>query len=206
MSLRSFRSENVSKFVKAFLDVDKNTAKILYQSFKNDYPIYVTRDIEQAKQWIKSKAKGTQRYGLTASSGAKRLRRYGIWVQNKINAPVWFLNNKEDVRSSFYLEETATEFDIQGLELDWTVVCWDGNLRFNGNNFEYYCFTGTKWNNVRKEEQILYLKNSYRVLLTRARQGFVIFIPNGDKNDKTMLPDYYDGIYNYLKEIGIAEI
>lgn len=206
VSLRSFRSENVSKFVKAFLDVDKNTAKILYQSFKNDYPIYVTRDIGQAKQWIKSKAKGTQRYGLTASSGAKRLRRYGIWVQNKINAPVWFLNNKEDVRSSFYLEETATEFDIQGLELDWTVVCWDGNLRFNGNNFEYYSFTGTKWNNLRKEEQILYLKNSYRVLLTRARQGFVIFIPNGDKNDKTMLPDYYEGIYNYLKEIGIDEI
>ncbi|MGM9572225.1 MAG: DNA/RNA helicase domain-containing protein, partial [bacterium] len=118
----------------------------------------------------------------------------------------WFLNDRNDVRSSFYLEETATEFDIQGLELDWTIICWDANLRFNGLEFEYYNFLGTKWNNVRNEANILYLKNAYRVLLTRARQGFIIFIPNGDENDKTMLPAYYDGVYSYLKNIGIEEI
>lgn len=122
VSLRSFRSENVSAFVKALLDVDKETVRTLYQQFKNDYPICITRDLQKAKQWVKDKAKGTQRYGLTASSGAKRLRKYGVWVQNKIDAPVWFLNDKDDVRSSYYLEETATEFDIQGLELDWTIV------------------------------------------------------------------------------------
>ena len=206
VSLRSFRSENVSAFIKALLDVDKEEAHNLYQQFKNDYPICLTRDLQKAKQWVKDKAKGSERYGLTASSGAKRLRKYGIWVQNKIDAPVWFLNDRNDVRSSFYLEETATEFDIQGLELDWTIICWDANLRFNGLEFEYYNFLGTKWNNVRNEDNILYLKNAYRVLLTRARQGFIIFIPNGDENDKTMLPAYYDGVYSYLKDIGIEEI
>lgn len=206
VSLRSFRSENVSAFIKALLDVDKEEAYNLYQQFKNDYPICLTRDLQKAKQWVKDKAKGSERYGLTASSGAKRLRKYGIWVQNKIDAPVWFLNDRNDVRSSFYLEETATEFDIQGLELDWTIICWDANLRFNGLEFEYYNFLGTKWNNVRNEANILYLKNAYRVLLTRARQGFIIFIPNGDENDKTMLPAYYDGVYSYLKNIGIEEI
>ena len=196
----------LTNFIKALLDVDKEEVHNLYQQFKNDYPICLTRDLQKAKQWVKDKAKGSERYGLTASSGAKRLRKYGIWVQNKIDAPVWFLNDRNDVRLSFYLEETATEFDIQGLELDWTIICWDANLRFNGLEFEYYNFLGTKWNNVRNEANILYLKNAYRVLLTRARQGFIIFIPNGDETDKTMLPAYYDGVYSYLKNIGIKEI
>lgn len=206
VSLRSFRSENVSSFVKALLDVDKERAKNLYQGFKDKYPIVVTRNLDQAKKWILKKSFGSQRYGLTASSGAKRLRRYGIWVDNKINAPNWFLNGKEDVRSSYFLEETATEFEIQGLELDWSIVCWDANLRFNDNNFEYYNFKGTKWQNVNKEDNILYLKNAYRVLLTRARQGFVIFVPKGDRHDETMKTEFYDGIYEYLKEIGLEEI
>ena len=206
VSLRSFRSENVAAFVKAVLDVNTINANQLYQKFSDDYPIYITRDSENAKKWVKEKAKGSQRYGMTASSGAKRLRKYGVWVQNKVDAPNWFLNGKNDVRSSFFLEETATEFDIQGLELDWTVICWDANLRFNGNHFEYFNFNGTKWQNVHKEDNILYLKNAYRVLLTRARQGFIIFIPTGDKDDTTMLPDFYNGIYNYFKDIGIKEL
>ena len=206
VSLRSFRSEKVSAFVKALLDVDREKAYNLYRNFRNDYLICITRDLQEAKKWVKNNAKGTQRYGLTASSGAKRLRKYGVWVQNKVDAPSWFLNDMDDIRSSFYLEETATEFDIQGLELDWTIVCWDANLRFNGVEFEYYNFTGTKWNNIRNEDNILYLKNAYRVLLTRARQGFIIFIPTGDDNDMTSQQEYYDGIYNYLKEIGIKEI
>lgn len=206
VSLRSFRSENVSSFVKALLDVDKKRAISLYKGFKDKYPIVITRNLDQAKQWILKNSLGSQRYGLTASSGAKRLRKYGIWVENKINAPNWFLNGKEDVRSSYFLEETATEFEIQGLELDWSIVCWDANLRFNGNNFEYYNFKGTKWQNVNKEDNILYLKNAYRVLLTRARQGFIIFVPTGEKQDETMKPEFYNGIYDYLKEIGLEEI
>lgn len=208
VSLRSFRSENVSAFVKALLDVDKETAESLYMKFKMVYPVCVTRDLDTAKKWIKERAKGSQRYGIIASSGAKRLRKYGVWVQNKIDAPNWFLNGKEDVRASYFLEETATEFDIQGLELDWTIVCWDANLRFINNRFEYYDFRGTKWQNIRKDENILYLKNAYRVLLTRARQGIILFVPKGndDDVDVTMKSSFYDGIYNYLKEIGIEEI
>ena len=159
-----------------------------------------------AKNWVRQKAKGSQRYGLTASSGAKRLRKYGIWVQNKVDAPNWFLNGKDDIRSSYFLEETATEFDIQGLELDWTILCWDANLRFNNNHFEFFNFSGTKWQNINSKDNILYLKNAYRVLLTRARQGFIIFVPTGDKSDITMQPSFYNGIYEYLKEIGIEEI
>lgn len=180
VSLRSFRSENVSDFVKALLDVDIDTAKRLYEQFNNDYPVFVTRNLHKAKLWVRSQAKGSQRYGLTASSGAKRLRKYGIWVQNKIEATNWFLNGKNDVRSSFHLEETATEFDIQGLELDWTIVCWDADLRFENGDFKHLKFVGTKWQNIKSADNILYLKNAYRVLLTRARQGFVIFVPSGD--------------------------
>lgn len=206
VSLRSFRSENVSNFVKALLDVDIDTAKRLYEQFNNDYPVFVTRNLHKAKLWVRSQAKGSQRYGLTASSGAKRLRKYGIWVQNKIEATNWFLNGKNDVRSSFHLEETATEFDIQGLELDWTIVCWDADLRFENGNFKHLKFVGTKWQNIKSADNILYLKNAYRVLLTRARQGFVIFVPRGDETDMTAKPKYYDGIYRYLKSVGIKEL
>ena len=206
VSLRSFRSENVSNFVKALLDVDIDTAKRLYEQFNNDYPVFVTRNLYKAKLWVRSQAKGSQRYGLTASSGAKRLRKYGIWVQNKIEATNWFLNGKNDVRSSFHLEETATEFDIQGLELDWTIVCWDADLRFENGDFKHLKFVGTKWQNIKSADNILYLKNAYRVLLTRARQGFVIFVPTGDETDTTAKPEYYDGIYRYLKSVGIKEL
>lgn len=206
VSLRSFRSENVSNFVKALLDVDIDTAKRLYEQFNNDYPVFVTRNLHKAKLWVRSQAKGSQRYGLTASSGAKRLRKYGIWVQNKIEATNWFLNGKNDVRSSFHLEETATEFDIQGLELDWTIVCWDADLRFENGDFKHLKFVGTKWQNIKSADNILYLKNAYRVLLTGARQGFVIFVPTGDETDMTAKPEYYDGIYRYLKSVGIKEL
>ena len=206
VSLRSFRSENVSNFVKALLDVDIDTAKRLYEQFNNDYPVFVTRNLHKAKLWVRSQAKGSQRYGLTASSGAKRLRKYGIWVQNKIEATNWFLNGKNDVRSSFHLEETATEFDIQGLELDWTIVCWDADLRFENGDFKHLKFVGSKWQNIKSADNILYLKNAYRVTLTRARQGFVIFVPTGDETDMTAKPEYYDGIYRYLKSVGIKEL
>lgn len=206
VSLRSFRSENVSNFVKTLLDVDIDTAKRLYEQFNNDYPVFVTRNLHKAKLWVRSQAKGSQRQGLTASSGAKRLRKYGIWVQNKIEATNWFLNGKNDVRSSFHLEETATEFDIQGLELDWTIVCWDADLRFEKGDFKHLKFVGTKWQNIKSADNILYLKNTYRVLLTRARQGFVIFVPPGDETDTTAKPEYYDGIYRYLKSVGIKEL
>lgn len=203
VSLRSFRSENVAGFVKNVLDVNRESAQQLLSQFKKDYPVWITRDLARAKAWVINKAKGSERYGVIASSGSKRLRKHGIWVQNKVDAPTWFLNGKDDVRSSYFLEETATGFDIQGLELDWSVLCWDANLRFNNGSFEYYSFVGSKWQKVSKQENLLYLKNAYRVLMTRARQGFVIFVPEGDEGDITRQPHYYDGVYEYLVSLGI---
>ncbi len=206
VSLRSFRSEKVSEFVKALLDVDLNHAKAVYQDLQKNYPIVMTRDIVKAKHWVQTHARGTERYGITASSGARRLRKYGVWVQSKIEAKNWFLNAKQDVRSSYFLEETATEFDIQGLELDWTIICWDANMRFEHTAFQYYDFKGAKWQRVNNLVAKSYIKNTYRVLLTRARQGFVIFVPPGDEDDYSRPREYYDGIYEYLKLIGIESI
>mgnify|MGYP000725354455 CR=1 FL=1 len=205
VSLRSFRSEQVSAFVKALLDIDKEKAQTLYKELKSRYPIVITRDLEKARKWVRRKARGSERYGLVASSGAKRLRSYGIWVQSDITAENWFLNEKSDVRSSYFLEDTATEFHIQGLEIDWTIVAWDADFRMKDGIFEPYNFKGTKWNVINKEEDRLYRKNAYRVLLTRARQGFVIFVPEGSSIDETRKHSYYDNTYKYLCDLGIEE-
>jgi len=205
-SIRSFRSENVSKLIKTILDCDKEEAKLLLSKLEDKYPILLTRDIAKAKNWLKENARGTERIGMTASSGANRLKPHGICVQMEIDAKNWFLNSKDDVRSSFYLEDTATEFDIQGLELDWTCVAWDADLRFSNNEWSYKSFRGAKWQNINDEERIIYLKNAYRVLLTRARQGLIIFIPKGEITDPTRNPDFYEGTYHYLRELGIKEI
>jgi hypothetical protein len=206
ISIRSFRNEHVSAFVKALLDVDVQKAKSLYETIKSQYPVIVTRDLDTARKWVRKKARGTERYGILASSGAKRLRTFGIWVQSSITPEYWFLNGKEDVRSSYFLEDTATEFDIQGLELDWAIVSWDADFRIKNGHFVEHNFTGTKWNSINKEDDKLYLKNAYRVLLTRARQGMIIFIPKGDDNDATRRHEYYDNTYEYLKMLGIQEI
>ena len=203
VSTRSFRSEKQSDFIKKLLDLNLVEATNDLIELKDKYPIYLTRDLNKAKDWIKSKARGSERYGIVASSGAKRLRKYGIWVDSSIDAAAWFLNTKEDVRSSFVLEQCATEFDIQGLELDWTILGWDADLRYNGNTWEYYSFTGSRWNKIGKEEKVKYLLNSYRVLLTRARQGMIIYVPVGDEKDETSLPEFYNYTYEYLKSIGI---
>ena len=205
-SVRSFRSENVSKLVKQILDCEKESAKETLSELKTKYPIVITRDINKAKQWLKDKARGNERYGLIASSKSRRLRPFGIYVDLDIDTPKWFLNPKEDVRSSYFLEYVATEFQIQGLELDWACVAWDGNFRFENNNWSYNQFSGSKWKKIRSDDRITYLKNTYRVLLTRARQGVVIFIPKGDKDDDTRRPEFYDETYQYLKEIGFEEL
>ncbi|MBN2095286.1 MAG: DUF2075 domain-containing protein [Candidatus Aenigmarchaeota archaeon] len=204
--IRSFRSENVSKFIKSLLDCDKESAIDIVPQLEGKYPIVVTRDINKAKVWLKQKARGSERIGLVASSGAYRLKPYGLCVQVKINAKNWFLNPKEDVRSSFYLEDVATEFDIQGLELDWVCVAWDADLRFEDGGWAYKLFRGKGWQTMREKENQNYLKNTYRVLLTRARQGLVIFIPEGDLNDATRLPEFYDKTFKYLRELGIKEV
>lgn len=205
-SVRSFRTPDLAALVKSILDVDTIKAKELCARIKDKYPIVLTRDLNKAKEWIKLQCQGSTRYGLVASSGALRLKPEGIFVKNEISVANWFLNGKDDVRSSYALEDVVTEFDIQGLELDYTLVAWDADFRFKNGEWTYNSFSGNKWNTMRNAEKILYLKNAYRVLLTRARQGMVIFIPKGNERDHTRLPEYYNETYNYLREIGITEI
>lgn len=205
-SVRSFRTPDLAAFVKAVLDVDINEAKMLYQRIKDKYPIVVSRDLNNAKTWVRNHCRGTTRYGLLASSGGLRLKPQGIFVKNEISVANWFLNSKDDVRSSYMLEDVVTEFDIQGLELDYSLVAWDADYRYINGKWTYHRFVGNSWNRVQSDERRLYLKNTYRVLLTRARQGMAIFVPYGSNYDHTRKPAWYDGTYNYLVEVGIEVI
>lgn len=205
-SIRSFRTPDLAAFVKALLDIEPDEARRLYDRIKDKYPLYITRDLQTAKDWVKSKGQGTTRYGVLTSSGALRLKPEGIFVKNDINVANWFLNEKDDVRSSYALEDVVSEFDIQGLELDYTIVAWDADFRMTEGHWTYNSFVGSKWQNINNEERRLYLKNAYRVLLTRARQGMVIFVPQGSDFDITRSREFYDGTYNYLKGLGIREV
>jgi DUF2075 family protein len=205
-SMRSFRSEKLSDFIAALLDMKVDKSKNIYNELKNNYPLYLTRNLNMAKTFLKESSRGNERYGIVASSDARRLKSEGLDVKSKIEVEHWFLSSKDDVRSSFYMEDIATEFDIQGLELDWVCVAWDGDFRFTDKGWEYRSFRGTDWQNINQEDRRLYKKNSYRVLLTRARQGMIIYIPEGSNEDHTRKKEYYDGTYKFLRSIGIEEL
>jgi DUF2075 family protein len=206
VSLRSFRAEHLSLLIKNLLDLKKEEAKRNYQEIKDKYPIVLTRNVQSAKKWLKEKARGTERYGIVVSSQAIRLKPYAIDVKSPMDPIHWFLDDKEDIRSSYYLEDVATEFQVQGIELDWTCVTWDGDFRYSPDGWKSFSFVGSKWQNINKDERKLYLKNAYRVLLTRARQGMVIVVPKGDVEDATRDPSFYDSTFNYLVEIGFDVI
>ena len=206
VSMRSFRAENVSAFVKALLDCDRAQAKKAFAELAARYPIAITRDLNAAKQWIRDHARGTERYGLVASSKAMRLKPHAIDIRVSVNPVHYFLNDKDDTRSSYYLEDAATEFQVQGLELDWACVAWCGDFRFNGSRWDYHDFRGKRWCKISNADNRVYLRNAYRVLLTRARQGMVVFVPPGDSADPTRSPAFYDSTFNYLQELGISEI
>ena len=206
VSMRSFRAENLSRFVHYVLDRNAERATALYSEFKDRYPLYLTRDLDRAKQWLEEKARGTERYGIVVSSQAYRLKPLAIDVRLQPDVEHWFLADKTDVRSSLFLEDAATEFDIQGLELDWTCLVWDGDFRYTPSGWDHNAFKGSKWNKIRSKDAQSYQLNAYRVLMTRARQGMVICVPEGNPDDHTRLPEFYDGTYKYLKSIGIEEI
>lgn len=205
ISIRSYRAERLSEFIDAVVDGDGKRANAISESLTN-YPLVITRNIDVAREWLRLNSRGTERIGLVASSGAIRLKPEGIMVRTKLDPVMWFLNGKEDVRSAYYLEDVATEFDIQGLELDWTCVCWDADLRRKSNDWNLYAFKGTKWQNVNDQFKQGYLINAYRVLLTRARQGMVIFVPNGDDRDDTRPPNFYNETYDFLISCGFKAI
>lgn len=206
VSMRSFRAENVSHLVKAILDLESDEARLNLKELQEKYPIVLTRDLATAKEWVRKRAQGSERCGMMVSSQAYRLRPLSIDVRPKIDPVHWFLGPRHDVRSSYFLEEAATEFDIQGLEVDWSVVVWDADFRYGGRDWENWSFTGGKWQRIRAEQRRLYQKNAYRVLLTRARQGMAIVVPEGDPDDYSRQPSFYDTSYRFLASLGIQTI
>jgi DUF2075 family protein len=222
VSLRSFRAEKLSKFVNELLNFDSNASNT-YNEIKSKYPIYLTRDMDKAREWLHHKVRGTERTGILITKESARFKPLAVHVleSGDENAVHWFLDDKQNVNSSNYLEDAATEIQVQGLELDYTCVLWDADVRCINNSWKYFNFNSrnSKWNEQKGEtesnhEKIKYMLNAYRVLLTRARSGMVICVPYGNENitstgfpeDKTRLPEFYDGTYNYLKSLGLEEI
>jgi hypothetical protein len=189
--------------VKATLDLEASQAGVLLHDTLRRYPVAVTRDLGRAKQWIRSSARGSERFGMVASSTAQRLKPHAIDVRVNVDPVHYFLNGASDTRSSLFLEDAATEFQVQGLELDWVCVNWDADLRYSGDGWRHHSFRGERWERVLKPDRQRYLLNTYRVLLTRARQGMVIFVPPGDETDHTRRPEYYDGTFDYLCQLGL---
>lgn len=221
VSLRSFRAEKLSAFVHALLSFDESAADI-YAEIKDKYPIVLTRDMNKARQWLHSKVRGTERTGVLVTKESARYKPLAIHIlpSGDENAVHWFLEDKADTRSSNYLEDAATEIQVQGLELDYTCLLWDADMRYKNGKWHFYRFNGkTQWNELtgateNQQEQMKYMLNAYRVLLTRARAGMVICVPEGNPNktpsgfweDSTRLPEYYNGTFEYLKSLGIEEI
>lgn len=211
VSMRSFRAEKVSLFVHQLLELNPQEARTTLSELSN-YPIVLTRSLDTAKKWLKQHTRGSERCGILASSKGERLKAISVNVRFKPDFVHWFLDDDCDIRSSNALEDTLTEFEVQGLEIDWSCVIWDADLRLNPSAAQWQHYQlrgGSTWQNINKEINRAYQINAYRVLLTRARQGMIIVVPNGDHGvppDKTRLPAWYDGIYNYLKSIGIKSI
>lgn len=221
VSLRSYRAEKLSAFVHALLTFDNSAAK-LYQEIREKYPIVLTRSMSVAKRWLHSKVRGSERTGVLVTKESARYKPLAVSIlpSGDENAVHWFLEDKTDTRSSNYLEDAATEIQVQGLELDYTCVLWDADMRYEGGKWHFYRFNGkTEWieqtgKSEGQQELMKYMVNAYRVLLTRARAGMVICVPEGNPNktksgfweDSTRLPEYYEGTYQYLKSLGIEEI
>lgn len=206
VTMRSFRAETVSNFVKSLLDCEMASARKAFEGICERYPIALVRNLETAKTWVRSRARGSERYGMLASSKAMRLKPHAVDIRVNVDPVHYFLNDRDDVRSSYYLEDAATEFQVQGLELDWACVTWDADLRYNGRTWGYHDFRGSRWNSINNLDNQNYLRNAYRVLLTRARQGMVIFVPKGSEDDPTRPPEFYDATFEYLKMLGIPEL
>lgn len=208
VSQRSYRAESLSLFVHQLLDLDIAAARATFEQIKDNYPIVVTRDLAKAKKWLREHARGSERYGMLVSSKAFRLKPLAIDIRTQAEIVPWFLNPITDIRSSLFLEDVATEFDIQGLELDWTCLVWDGDFRYDPAQhcWKHFNFRSDRWQNINIAEGRAYQLNAYRVLLTRARQGMVICVPEGSPEDVTRKPEFYDGVFELLKEVGVEEV
>ena len=204
---RSFRSPGVSEWVNAVIAGRRLEASAIAGRLGN-YPILVTRSIEQAKEWLQVNGRGERRFGLLASSGARRLRAYGYGVTLHATAGAeiahWYLNPKGDIRASFALEVPANEYSCQGLELDLGCLCWGGDMLWDtsAQHWTYSRLSGSAWQRVRSATDQMFIANSYRVLLTRAREGMVLWVPEGSATDHTRDMAPLDSTAKYLLECG----
>lgn len=213
VNLRTFRAARIAEWVEAVLACDAALASRILPELKS-FPLVLTRSLEKARAWLRSAARGNYRAGLLASSNAVRLRADGLELSsgfrqgNRDMYVHWFLNFLPDVRSSNQLEIAASEFECQGLEIDWSGVCWGGDLAFDktvgGWAFNY--FSGSRWQTLHNDVDRRYRLNTYRVLLTRARRGLVIWVPKGDVDDKTHSPFLFDQTAEYLANCGVPVI
>ena len=217
VSLRSFRAERLSAFVHSLLSFNSDAVDLYKDVVSHGYPIMLTRDMNKARQWLRQQARGSQQTGILISKVSARFKPLAVHVlpQDEDNAVHWFLEDKTDVRSSNYLEEAATEIQVQGLEVDFSCVLWDADMRYENGEWTFWKFNGrTEWRLERNLEVQKYMLNAYRVLLTRARQGMVICVPEGNGHttpegfpeDSTRLPSFYDRTYRYFKSLGMEEI
>jgi len=212
-SIRAYKAEALSHWVDLVLENNPKEAHRLFKTQLIDYPIFITRNMSEARKWLLSKTRGTRRAGLLASSGGRRLRALGFdpyfglkGTSTPEELGAWFLNGKQDVRSSNFLEIVATEFAVQGLEIDRAGLMWDADLRIENHKWSYFKFNGFRWQKVRLETNRRYLLNKYRVLLTRAREGMIIICPSGSADDITRLPEFYDQTYDNLSQCGIPTL
>ena len=208
--VRNHRAQRWAEWVNEVLSHDFEKAASLFPD-SEEFPCFVTRDHENARAWLRMHyhLDPEQRIGLVATSEDQRLRAYGLERSSsfRLNYPFekWFLEPPTDVRSSFSLEIAASEFECQGLELDWVGVCWGGDLTpaEDHSGWDYRKFRGARWQYVRKDHEQAYACNRYRVLLTRARNGLVIWVPKGDSNDPTRDPERFDRVFAALRLAGV---
>ncbi len=217
VSLRSFRAERLSAFVHSLLSFNPDVSGLYKDVVSHGYPIVLTRNMDKARMWLRQHARGTQQTGILISKVSARFKPLAVHVlpQSDNNAVHWFLEDKTDIRSSNYLEEAATEIQVQGLEVDFACVLWDADMRCDNGIWSFWKFNGkTQWIPEKNIETQKYMLNAYRVLLTRARQGMVICVPEGNgrttpegfPEDPTRLPAFYDATYKYFRDLGINEI
>ena len=214
VNIRSFRTERLTKWVEAVLARNPSEAATHAAHLAAKFPLALTRSLATAREWLQTKTRGQRRCGLLASSGAIRLRPDGLELSsgfrlgNRDMFVNWFLNEPPDIRSSNQLEVAASEYECQGLELDWTGVCWGGDFTFDAaiGDWSYRHFSGKGWGDARRKDDRQYILNTYRVLITRAREGLVIWLPRGDVSDETRPPQWYDETAAYLRSCGVPEI
>jgi hypothetical protein len=213
VSVRSHRAQQIAQWANELLEPDAKKARKYFPDSR-EFPLVMSRNLETARGWLRARVDDdpVNRCGLIATSEDQRFRAHGLenstGFRSGFSFENWFLAAPDDVRSSFMLEVPATEFECQGLELDWVGVCWGGDLTPNadGSDWEYRKFRGSDWQNCRSEIEQAYIRNRYRVLLTRSRAGMVIWVPPGSLTDPTRDPARFDRVYQLLKKAGVPDL